>query len=888
LKSASTAGSLTNAVGSLLKTTFGSPTVGTYILIAITASTLALWVANKLRKSEVFGEIIIKVSAAIIMGLAVSSMHYTGMAAVHVYALPADVTVRLVGLDVSLMSMMLTIISVLVQCGVLIFSVLDESTMTARRLLKVEGRFGQLLEQSNAAIMTLKGETFSSCNQACLNMFGCASKEEFLKFSPAGLSPEFQPDGMESKSAAFMHIETALKQGSDSFEWTHQRMDGSEFPTSIQLSSIHMDGHTELQAVVTDLSEIKAAEQIRLESEVKFRNLIGFFPSGIGVNVGGMLVYANAALTKMLGYESPDDITGEKMLNYVHPDDWDLAVRRKRQVDETGQPVKEIEERFLRKNGETLIAAVSSEPIMFGQEQAVLVVIRDISELKHSQERMTLLTQAIEQSTEPMMILDAQGVVEYCNRAAAEMYAQTPSDMIGRAAAELRGGSVGDHIYDDIISSIQRGENWEGELSLQIGLDIRMVARRVSPVFDATGDVAHQIVVDRDITEERKQQEKMEHVQRLESLGVLAGGIAHDFNNLLTAIMGHAALARSQSGAMDAANQHLAAIEDTSQRAADLCKQMLAYSGKGRFVVQAVNLSELVEEMVRLLEVSIHKSVVIRYALASSLPAIEADLAQMQQVIMNIVINANEAIGEHSGNIMMSTDQIQIDRNYLDNVYIQEEQLAPGRYVCLEVSDTGCGMNEETKQRLFEPFFTTKFTGRGLGMSAILGIVRGHHGAIKVYSEVGKGTTIKLLFPAVEQDAISLKGEKQEHDVRGTGTVLVVDDEEGIREVATMILEDAGYQTFTAVDGLDAIEQLQCHLNEIDCVLLDMTMPRMGGEEAFTEMRRIRPDIKVLLCSGYNQQTATQRFTGKGLAGFVQKPYMPDVLLAKISDVIHQ
>jgi len=750
--------------------------------------------------------------------------------------------------------------------------------------LKVEERFGQLLQQSSAAIMTLEGNTFSSCNQATVDMFGCASKEEFLRFSPADLSPAVQPDGTDSESAAIAHIDTALTQGSDTFEWTHRRMDGTTFPANVQLASINVGGHRELQAVVTDLSEVKAAEQIRLESEAKFRNLINFLPNGIGLNVEGTLAYANPALTRMLGYECSDDIIGRRMLDFVHPYDRDLAVRRKQKINETGRPVAEIEERFLRKNGEPFIAAVSSEPVMFGQEQAILVVLRDVSELKHSQERMALLTQAIEQSIDPMMILDAQGAVEYCNRAAAEAYGQTPDYIIGRAAAELRGGSVGDHIYNDIIDTVQRGDSWVGELSLQIGSDTHTFARRVSPVLDMTGQMAHQIIVDRDITAERKQQEKMEHVQRLESLGVLAGGIAHDFNNILTAIMGHAALARNQPEGM--ASEHLDAIEGASQRAADLCQQMLAYSGKGKFVVQSINLSELVDEMMRLLEVSIYKSVVMRYELAANLPAIEADLAQMQQIIMNLVINANEAIGERSGNIVISTGLMQIDSDYLNNVYVQEEQLEPGRYVCLEVSDTGCGMCKETQQRIFEPFFTTKFTGRGLGMSAILGIVRGHHGAIKVYSEAGKGTTMKVLFPVVETDAVSLKPDQQFVHTQGNGTLLIVDDEESIREVASIILQGAGYHTFTATDGVDAIEQLKRHINEIDCVLLDMTMPRMGGEEAFTELRRIKPDIKVVLSSGYNQQTATQRFTGKGLAGFVQKPYLPGVLLAKISEIL--
>jgi len=442
---------------------------------------------------------------------------------------------------------------------------------------------------------------------------------------------------------------------------------------------------------------------------------------------------------------------------------------------------------------------------------------------------------------------------------------------------------------------IEHGEPYDVEHRLLLADGrIKYVHERCETERDAQGKALRSLGTVQDITgrvmaglENERQREKMEHVQRLESLGVLAGGIAHDFNNLLTAIMGHAALARQQVGPMDRVGESLGCIEDASHKAADLCKQMLAYSGKGKFVVQPINLSELVREMGRLLHVSMNKSAALREELADDLPAIEADVAQMQQVVMNLVINAGEAIGESGGIIVIATGVMQVDADYLHTVYVEEEALEPGGYVYLEVTDNGCGMDTATRKHLFEPFFTTKFTGRGLGMSAIIGIVRGHKGAIKVYSEPGKGTTFKVLFPMVDRQPVSLASPVVQAQLpENAGTVLVVDDEESIRNVACIILANAGFKAMQACDGIEAVEMLRKHVDEIDCVLLDMTMPRMGGEEAFTELRRIKPGIKVLLSSGYNQQTATQRFTGKGLAGFVQKPYTPGVLLSAMQKVL--
>ncbi len=623
------------------------------------------------------------------------------------------------------------------------------------------------------------------------------------------------------------------------------------------------------------------------EGEIRYRQLAALIPDAVSIHRDGMWVYANPAAVAMFGARSAADLLGTPVIERVHPDDRPAVAERIRRMLELGEEAPMIEERLLRLDGTEFWGEVQARPFDDDGSLSVLVVVRDVTARKQAERRSALLEAAVMQSDEPIMILDDRGFIVICNAAAARLYGRAPEALLGASVAELRGGRMGDDLYEEIVGAIRAGCSWQGEFRLEGANGARLVARRVSPVFDEHGRVTHQIVVDRDITEERERQAKMEHVQRLESLGVLAGGIAHDFNNLLAAIAGHASLARMKATPMDPLLPHLDAIEKTSQRAAELCRQMLAYAGKGQFVVRRIDLSELVGEMTRLLEVSLHKGVVMRYQLAENLPPVEADVAQLQQVVMNLVTNANEAIGERSGGITVSTGLVSADREYLATMHEEADGLSPGRYVWLEVSDTGCGMDEETQRRLFEPFFTTKFTGRGLGMSAIRGIVRGHGGAIKVYSEPGRGTTVKVLLPAVGGRAEPL-GEPNDvaRPASCAARVLVVDDEESVREVAAMILEEAGFEVATAADGREAVARFRESPDAWDCVVLDMTMPRMNGAEAFREMRRIRPDVRVLLCSGYDEQAATAQFAGKGLAGFLQKPFSPESLVRTVADLI--
>ncbi|OFW59777.1 MAG: hypothetical protein A2133_10520 [Actinobacteria bacterium RBG_16_64_13] len=388
-------------------------------------------------------------------------------------------------------------------------------------------------------------------------------------------------------------------------------------------------------------------------------------------------------------------------------------------------------------------------------------------------------------------------------------------------------------------------------------------------------------ITDRIKAEEEQQQfeRRMQQTQRLESLGVMAGGIAHDFNNILMAVLGHADLARTDLPPGSPVRENLEEIVHASRRAADLCRQMLAYSGHGQVSIEPLDLGELASELVQLLRTSIPKKVLLNLDLDRSSPLVNGDRGQLTQVVMNLVLNAAEAIGDSSGVINVSTGVTECTQEYLRTTYL-DEGLEEGQYVTLQVSDTGQGMDEDTRSRLFEPFYTTKFTGRGLGLSAVLGIVRRHKGAITVHSELGRGTVVRILLPVWEggEAGGSRVKEAGDADWEFKGTVLLVDDEESILALGRRMLGRLGFTVLTATDGGQSVDIYRAHHDEIALVLLDLTMPEMDGAETLQELRRIDPGVRVVMSSGYTENDISARFAGHELAGFLQKPYTLDIL----------
>jgi PAS domain S-box-containing protein len=383
--------------------------------------------------------------------------------------------------------------------------------------------------------------------------------------------------------------------------------------------------------------------------------------------------------------------------------------------------------------------------------------------------------------------------------------------------------------------------------------------------------------------DERRQLEaQMQHAQKLESLGVLAGGIAHDFNNLLTGVLGHASLALMDLPPDAPACHSLQQIEVAARRAADLTRQLLAYSGKGRFLLAPVDLSRIIEETAALLKTVVSKKATLHFDFAPQLPTVIADPAQIRQIVMNLLTNASEALGDGPGAITLRTGKEYATRAYLAAPHVPAD-IPEGGYIFLEVTDTGGGMDAHTLERIFDPFFSTKFTGRGLGLAAVLGIVRSHRGAIKVKSEAGRGSTFKVLLPPADlQTGDASDAALKSGEWRGRGVVLVVDDEDAVRTVARETLERAGFEVLLASDGRAGIELFREKQADIAAVLLDGTMRQPDGDAVFRELRRLRPDVRVILMSGYNEQGLAGSAIGPELAGFLQKPFHAAELLATV------
>lgn len=504
-----------------------------------------------------------------------------------------------------------------------------------------------------------------------------------------------------------------------------------------------------------------------------------------------------------------------------------------------------------------------------------------VSRRARAESERARLLEILEATNDFVGTCDRDARITYANSAYLRMRGFSDFDGLrGTDARRIYPARIADQIFNHAVPTAMREGLWHGESALldQAGKEVP-VSQVIVAHFGPDGQPVAISSVARDISEQKKAEQarlqaerNLLQAQKLESLGVLAGGIAHDFNNLLSVMLGNATLARLDLPADSPGERAVHQIELAALRAAELCRQMLTYSGKGGVARERVDLSAVVEQTVQLLKISIAKKCVLHLELAPDLPPVDGEATQLSQVAMNLVMNASDASRDCGGRITVRTGSMDADRDYLTATYLPLKA-EPGRYVYLEVSDEGCGMTPEVLHRLFEPFFTTKYTGHGLGLSAVLGIVRSHHGALKIDTAPNRGSTFRVLFPAATGKVAAPPETVAIENWRSSGRVLVVDDEDGVRQVACRILGRFGFDTVAAFDGRDALEIFRRSPAEFCAVLMDLSMPRMDGREACTEIHRIRPSIPVVLMSGYNHLEFADPAAHKGFAGFLQKPF---------------
>lgn len=621
----------------------------------------------------------------------------------------------------------------------------------------------------------------------------------------------------------------------------------------------------------------------------------------LSVDETGEIIGCNRGGVQLLGAEYEEELTKYNVRQFIP--DWEVWRNRLGQSDEMkSADIQEID--IVNLKGERIPTEFIIGHFLLASRSFYMVFLRDIRWRKQAietiQKAEERYRELFENANDIVYTHDLTGRFTSLNKAGIVVTGYSMEEALNLGVFDILAPEYHEEVRERIRKKIEGAPPTKYEVEIfakdghRIPLEIstRVIYEKGKPV--GIQGIARDITDRKRAEEERKRLElQILYAQKLESLGVLAGGIAHDYNNILVGIVGNAELALSKLPADSPIRTYLKRIEESAHRAAELTNQMLAYSGKGVITSRPLNLSRLVEEMRPLLTAVISKKATVEYDCPDNIPSIYGDAIQLHQVLMNLVTNASEALGEGTGKIYVKIGVVELTHEHIKESYFYEP-VNPGKYVCLEVTDTGCGMTKDVLSKIFDPFFSTKFAGRGLGLASVLGIVRGHKGAINVYSEPGKGTCFKIYFPVVKKEAEieSLKnGENKEYEKevlqkdKRIDTILLVDDEESVLEVANEVLTQYGYKTILARDGKEALELYKLHKSDLSAIVLDLTMPELDGIEVFHEIKKINKDIPIILCSGFPEQDIIQRFEGVKPSGFIQKPYRPFDLIELLRNI---
>ncbi|MDD2736439.1 MAG: PAS domain S-box protein [Desulfuromonadaceae bacterium] len=623
------------------------------------------------------------------------------------------------------------------------------------------------------------------------------------------------------------------------------------------------------------------------ESEKRHREILRSAINGIWlVDTQGCILEVNTAYCRMSGY-SEQELLAMHVSDLEVDESADDTAKRIQMIKERGEA--HFEYRHRRKDGTVFDVEASVQYL--SEDGHCLAFMQDITERKQHEEAIIHSSKLLQTiiNTAPVRIFWKDTDLRYlgCNTLfAKDAGVDYPDELIGKDDFQLAWKDQAEQYRADDRLVMESGNpklSFDEQQTTPTGGTLWLRTSKV-PLRNEENKVTAVLGIYDDITERKRVlEEKLElekqfqQTQKLESLGVLSGGIAHDFNNILAIIMGYCSLTKMD---YETAEENIPEIEKAAERAAGLCRQMLAYAGKAQLSMVQVNMWTLVDEMVTMLKATLPQNSIIKTDLSTNIPFIKADASQLRQIVMNLIINASEAIGTEQGEIGVSLAKTTIIAGQSDKDH-QGKTILPGEYICLEVTDTGCGMDEETKWRIFEPFYTTKFTGRGLGMSAVLGIINSHNGALQLFSQQGKGTTFKVYLPVLK--SYPSMGECLNPSIsaapwQGSGTILLVEDEDQIRFLAKSMLQRFGFTVLEAANGKEALELYQKNAADIRLVLTDMGMPVMDGYALFPALKKLNPELPIIISSGFGDVDVTSRIGRDNIAGIISKPYNPNLL----------
>ncbi|MEN8223020.1 MAG: PAS domain S-box protein, partial [Acidobacteriota bacterium] len=775
---------------------------------------------------------------------------------------------------------------------------------TAEKIRRSEENYKNIFNITNDAIFIYDKKTRSiiDVNLAAEKIYKY-SKEE-LKTMKAGALSSGKKKYTEKTATKLFN--KAINDGPQKFLWKAKRKGGAIFWVEVELRNVVFNGTETVMSIVKDINEQKTAESQRLdallslkESEERYKTLVENIGEGIIVHSNFKVIYLNRASMEIVGNGEPEEyFIGKNVAQFVHPDSHSAMRQRIKQVYDKKSNVGILEEKFIRTDGKVINVEVIASMINFNGEPASLVVFKDISERKAAEKKLEESEESYRElfnkAIDSIYIQDMNGVFIDVNQGAVDKYGYPKEFFIGKTPEILSAPGMND--MDMVVECIQnalKGKPQQFEFwGIKKNGDIFPKIVRVSKGKFFGKDVI--IAFSIDISERKKNEEEkkilelqIQHSQKLESLGILAGGIAHDFNNLLTGILGNAGMARLDAQPGDPVLGSIKNIETTAIRAADLCNQLLAYSGKGRSLVLPINLNSVIREMTTLLKASLPKKVEIEYKLSHELAVIEVDVSQIRQIIMNLILNASDSIGKKQGKIVIRTGISKKLSERKGSTMFLTENLRSNSFVYFEVADNGTGIEKAMIDRIFDPFFTTKSSGKGLGLSAVIGIVKSHRGLISIKSRKNAGTDFRICFPESSKTPVDDGFEyKPAKEWEGKGTILIADDERSIRTLCSNILTKSGFNVISAINGDDAVKKFTENSNEIALVLIDMTMPGKNGIEVMREISAIRPGIKAILSSGYTKSEAIKNFSRIGFREFLPKPYSPEKLIELVKKII--